>query len=124
MPTFEGYCENCNGTSYEYLLRRWDEPDPNCPECGKQVKRGLSAPAVVWAKGIGQYCGENSEGHWATSRDPETSEVQRHFITSRKQQKDFCKRYGYYDPAEIPTEVTAGDDGKKTSTTGSKGGWI
>ncbi len=84
----------------------------------------MSAPNVVWVKGMGQYCGENSEGHFATARDPETGSVEKHFITNRKQQKDFCKRYGYYDPTEIPTAVTAGKDGKERNTRGEKGSWI
>lgn len=128
MPTFEGSCENpccldC-GQNYEYFLKKWDNPNPKCPACDIPVSRAMSAPMISWAKPMGQYCGENSEGHFATARDPETGAVEKHFITSRKDQKDFCKRYGYYDPTEIPTEVTAGKDGKQVNTTGSKGAWI
>jgi len=128
MPTFEGTCENSlcerSGDLFEYLLKKWDNPDPNCPECGTQVTRMMSSPRISWAKDIGQYCGQNTEGHWATSRDPETQEVTKHFIRTRQDQKEFCKRYGYHDPTEIPSEVTAGKDGKERNTRGEKGTWI
>jgi len=84
----------------------------------------MSAPKVSWAKDMGQYCGENTEGHFATSSDPETVEVKKHLIRTQQDQKEFCKRYGYYDPAEIPSEVTAGKDGKEQNTRGHKGTWI
>jgi hypothetical protein len=73
---------------------------------------------------MGQYCGENTEGHFATARNPETGLVEKHFIATRQDQKEFCKRYGYYDPAEIPSEVPAGSDGKERNTRGEKGTWI
>ena len=128
MPTFEGTCPNdqCDngGRLFEYLLKKWDAPDPDCPECGTRVLRYMSAPHISWAKGMGQYCGENTEGQWATSTDKETGKVEKHFIATRQDQKEFCKRYGYYDPAEIPTAVTAGADGKERNTRGEKGTWI
>lgn len=128
MPVFEGTCGNTtcekSGELFEFLLKKWDDPDPNCPGCGVQVSRYLSAPNISWAKGMGQYCGENTEGHWATARDQETGEVKKHFITNRQEQKDFCKRYGYHDPTEIPSACPANSEGKERSTRGEKGTWI
>lgn len=128
MPVFEGTCENSTcekyGELFEYLLKKWDCEDPECPGCRKKVSRQVSFPNISWAKDIGQYCGENTEGHWATARDPETQAVEKHFIKTRQDQKEFCNRYGFYDPAEIPSAPPVDSTGKTTNTTGSKGGWI
>ena len=128
MPTFEGTCSNeaCqeNGRLFEYLLKKWDDPDPQCPACKSQILRYMSAPNIVWVKGIGQYCGENTDGHWASARNLDTGQVEKQFIATRQDQKEFCKRNGFYDPAEIPSVPTAGRDGKERNTRGEKGTWI
>lgn len=127
MPTFEGKCESkackSHGKTVEYLLRNWKDEDPECPKCGIKVSRQFSAPKGIWLKGMGEYCGQSTEGHWATSRDDNNKPV-KEFIQTRKQQLDFCKRNGFYDPAEIPTAATAGSDGKAKSTAGEPGTWI
>lgn len=128
MPTYEGTCgnESCtrHGSLFEFLVRKWTDPNPKCPSCDKEVNRYLSAPAIVWAKDVGQYLGQNSEGHWAHARDESGTPV-KHFIRTRKDQKDFCKRYGYYDPNEIPESCTADENGvTKKNTSGEKGQWI
>lgn len=128
MPTYEGTCENesCDkhGGIFEFFVRRWTDPSPPCPSCGKEVHRHLCAPAVVWAKDVGQYLGQNSEGHWAHARD-EKGVPTKTFIRTRKDQKEFCKRYGYYDPNDLPSACTADENGiTKKNTSGEKGQWI
>lgn len=129
MPTFEGQCKthSCtnNGIVYDYLLRSYKDPDPPCPSCGGSVERMFSSPAVIWAKELGQYCGQNVEGHYGYGTS-ETGERERVWITNRKQQKDFCKKYGYYDPNDLPSQPTAdvSDINSTRNTRGEKGGWI
>ena len=128
MPTYEGTCKNesCNrhGSLFEFLVKRWSDKNPDCPECGKEVHRYLCAPSIVWAKEVGQYLGQNSEGHWAYARS-EQGEPVKHFIRTRQDQKEFCKRYGYYDPNDLPASCTADDNGvTKNNTSGEKGQWI
>jgi predicted nucleic acid-binding Zn ribbon protein len=128
MPIFEGQCaqSGCKDKEiYEYLLKSHTNDDPNCPTCGNKLTRLFSIPSVIWAKGIGQYCGENTEGHYAHYRD-ENGNPAKEFIKTRKQQKDFCKRHGFYDPTEIPSQPTSTADNVSgvRNTSGEKGAWI
>lgn len=118
MPIFEGSCLKCS-IKYEYLLRSWSESDPKCPKCKKSLSRLISAANPVWAKPLGDYCGKNEEGHWAYSREGE--EVTKHFIKSRKDQREFCKRYGYINPEDLPSEAPIT---KYAEAPKGNGGWI
>lgn len=53
MPLYEYECQNC-GKRTELLQRFNDPPLAACPECGGEVKKLLSAPAVQF-KGSGWY---------------------------------------------------------------------
>lgn len=127
MPTYDGYCptDGCvnNTRTVEFLVRSWESPNPNCPECNAQVIRLAAAPAVIWAKGVGQYNGQNEEGHWAYAKDENGNKV-RHFIKTRQDQKEFCKRYNYADPNELPSAPMADEWGRDRNTSGEKGCWI
>lgn len=53
MPIYEYECRSC-GKRTELLQRMDDPPLANCPDCGGEVKKLLSAPAVQF-KGSGWY---------------------------------------------------------------------
>ena len=53
MPIYEYQCLSC-GKRTELLQRMDDPPLATCPECGGEVKKLLSAPAVQF-KGSGWY---------------------------------------------------------------------
>ena len=53
MPIYEYQCQSC-GKRTELLQRMADPPLATCPECGGEVKKLLSAPAVQF-KGSGWY---------------------------------------------------------------------
>jgi putative FmdB family regulatory protein len=53
MPIYEFQCQNC-GKRTELLQRFEDPPLAACPECGGEVKKLFSAPAVQF-KGSGWY---------------------------------------------------------------------
>ena len=53
MPLYEYECTSC-GTRTEVLQRVGAPPIDDCSECGGQMKRLLSAPAVQF-KGTGWY---------------------------------------------------------------------
>lgn len=120
MPTFEGVCPNetCSavGEVAEYLLRRWDDKDPECPCCGIQMKRVISVPNFAWAKDLGYYSGGNGEGHYVTYRD-ENNIPHKKFIRTRQEQLSFCREHGYADPLELPAEP----EQRATPTKESKG---
>src|ERR1700741_2021835 len=54
MPTYEYRCPEC-GTDFEKFQRMSDEPVAECPECGAQAQRRLSAGAGLLFKGNGFY---------------------------------------------------------------------
>ena len=53
MPIYEYQCNQC-GKRTELLQRMDDAPLATCPECGGEVRKLLSAPAVQF-KGSGWY---------------------------------------------------------------------
>ena len=53
MPIYEYQCQSC-GKRTELLQRMDDPPLATCPECGGEVKKLVSAPAVQF-KGSGWY---------------------------------------------------------------------
>ena len=53
MPIYEYECRQC-GKRTELLQRMDDAPLATCPECGGEVRKLLSAPAVQF-KGSGWY---------------------------------------------------------------------
>lgn len=53
MPIYEYECQQC-GKRTELIQRFDDAPLAACPECGGEVKKLLSAPAVQF-KGTGWY---------------------------------------------------------------------
>jgi putative FmdB family regulatory protein len=54
MPTYEYRCREC-GTDFEKFQRMSDEPVAECPKCGAQAERRLSAGAGLLFKGSGFY---------------------------------------------------------------------
>ena len=58
MPTYEYQCQSCKN---EFAaLHKISEAAPPCPECGGEVKKKLSAPAV---HGGGHKPAPNPGGH-------------------------------------------------------------
>lgn len=53
MPIYEYECRQC-GKRTELLQRMDDAPMATCPECGGEVRKLISAPAVQF-KGSGWY---------------------------------------------------------------------
>ena len=81
MPIYEYQCQSC-GKRTELLQRMDDPPLATCPECGGEVKKLVSAPAVQF-KGSGWYVtdyagkgkssdkGSESKGESKTESKPE-----------------------------------------------------
>lgn len=53
MPTYEYKCPR--GHEFELFQRMSDDPVAECPECGEQAERQLSAGAGLLFKGSGFY---------------------------------------------------------------------
>src|SRR5687768_590963 len=53
MPLYEYKCEAC-AHRFEHIQKFSDPPIETCPQCGGQVKKLLSAPAIQF-KGSGFY---------------------------------------------------------------------
>lgn len=59
VPTYEYLCQNC---SYRFELKQSIKEDPvaTCAQCGKSVRRLISAPAIMF-KGSGWYVTDYSD---------------------------------------------------------------
>lgn len=128
MPTYDGICETAgcshSDVNFEFIVKNWKDDNPACPGCGTRVTRLMCAPNISWAKPMGQYCGESTDGHFVWTTDEATGKKQKHLITTRKEQKDFCKRYNYADPSDLPSAPPANSEGMAANTVGSPGCWI
>ena len=60
MPLYEYRCENCE-RRFEFLQGMSEAPVTECPECGGELKRLLSAPAFH-LKGSGWYKTDYARG--------------------------------------------------------------
>ncbi len=67
MPIYEYQCEVC-GHRFELLQKVNDAPATDCTECGGQVERLLSTPAIQF-KGTGWYVTDYARKESGSSRD-------------------------------------------------------
>ncbi len=72
MPLYEYQCKKCH-TRFERIQKFSDEPIKQCPECGGEAQRLLSAPAVQF-KGSGWYVTDYGRKSSHTSRPAATSD--------------------------------------------------
>jgi putative FmdB family regulatory protein len=61
MPTYEYRCPQC-GNDFEKFQKMSDEPVAECPACGTQAQRRISAGAGLVFKGSGFYITDYQRG--------------------------------------------------------------
>lgn len=61
MPTYEYRCPQC-GNDFEKFQKMSDEPVADCPACGTQAPRRISAGAGLVFKGSGFYITDYQRG--------------------------------------------------------------
>ncbi|MFP4383298.1 MAG: FmdB family zinc ribbon protein [Spirochaetia bacterium] len=66
MPTYEYECTSC-GHNFEVFQAMSDDPLSKCPECGKKVKRLISAGMGIIFKGSGFYVTDSKKSSSAAS---------------------------------------------------------
>ena len=54
MPTYEYICNSC-GNRFERLLKMTDETVQNCPECGEEAQRLMSAGIGILVHGKSHF---------------------------------------------------------------------
>ena len=67
MPIYEYQCEACSNR-FEVKQSMKDDPITACPRCGKQVRRLISSPAIMF-KGSGWYVTDYSDKLKPTAGD-------------------------------------------------------
>jgi len=60
MPTYEYECDSC-AHRFETVQKMSDAPLTECPECGKHIRRVLSAGIGIAFKGSGFYANDKSK---------------------------------------------------------------
>jgi putative FmdB family regulatory protein len=73
MPTYEYACRAC-GHVFEIVQKMSDDPLVICPECGGELRKVFSAPAIAF-KGPGFYATDHGKKKPASteSKDTKTS---------------------------------------------------
>jgi putative FmdB family regulatory protein len=71
MPTYEYECTSC-GHNFEVFQAMSDDPVSKCPECGKKVKRLISAGMGIIFKGSGFYVTDSKKSSAPASSEAKT----------------------------------------------------
>ena len=132
MPIYDFVCQgDCesNGLVRESYLRKFESPDPNCPECGQPMERQIvSRVSVCWARPLGHYDAPGSQmggdSHVVYRKNSSRSgNPEPVVIDSIQKQREFCRDEGLINPTDLNPNARAGDDGK-LATSGVKGQWV
>ena len=89
------------------------------------MKKCVSYVNVVWAKPLGYYCGGKEEGHMVLRKNScriPGQVLEREYITTVQQQRQYCKEEGLAMPDEMPSNVSVSTDGKRLQD-GMPGTW-
>lgn len=126
--TYENACHACRRV-FEWRAARYESPDPACSVCGGVTERLVSAPAVVWSKGLSDYGNKSKEtygkdqrngGHWVfETKSDESIEKGKpipRFLQTVSDQRDYCRRQGLMMPSDIPNNLTVDSSGRKYET--------
>ncbi len=108
MPLYEYLCSDC-GDTVEVIQKFSDEPLQTCPDCGGQMERLLSAPAIRF-KGTGwyvtDYAGKNggkSEGDSESKTEKKSDAKGDSSKDSKTEKKSDAKGDSSKDSKTAPT---------------------
>lgn len=128
MPSFDFKCSKCGSIS-EHYIPTLSSPNPSCDNCGSDTERLPPLFGIVWCRDLCEYDDPRMEGAGApthtvwrvrSTRRPDGSPepVQ---IRTPKEQADYCKEEGLYNPKELPSVSYISKDGKRMSGRGMPG---
>ena len=87
MPTYEYECKACDHR-FDLWQRMTDDPIKECPECGGEVRRLVSAGAGIIFKGSGFYATDyRSEGYKKRSKEESSSKDSKESKDGKKEDK-------------------------------------
>jgi putative FmdB family regulatory protein len=86
MPTYEYACRAC-GHIFEIVQKMSDDPLVICPECGGELRKVFSAPAIAF-KGPGFYATDH--GKKKTPASAESKDTKKD-VGEKKESKDSKK---------------------------------
>ena len=81
MPTYEYRCRDC-GHSFDIVQKMSDDQVTHCPECGGELRKVFTAPAISF-KGSGFYAtdhgskGKKPAGDTSEKKDTATSDTKK-----------------------------------------------
>ena len=81
MPTYEYRCRDC-GHSFDIVQKMSDDKLTHCPECGGELRKVFTAPAISF-KGSGFYAtdhgskGKKPAGDTSEKKDTATSDTKK-----------------------------------------------
>ena len=141
MPIREHQCrtEACSrrGVVEEHYYPRWNSPDPECPECGRQMAMLISIVHPVFCKDLIAYSDPKKEGYAKEQAlgghvvgckrsfgGTEEKPVMR-VIRTRAEQKEYCRAEGMSDPMDFNPNAKVTSDGRALKNSmGERGCWV
>ena len=117
MPTYEYRCRDC-GHSFDIVQKMSDEQLTHCPECGGELRKVFTAPAISF-KGSGFYATDHgskgqkpSGGDTAEKKDGSSSDTKK---------SDAKKSEGGSSSASESASESAAESASSSSTTKKEG---
>lgn len=118
MPTYEYECKSC-GHRFEAMQSMSDDPLSDCPECGKQVRRIISAGLGIIFKGSGFYVTDNrgSNGSGSNAETAKSGESKGDSASSTDSKSSDSKSDG---GSSKPKSESSKDSGSSKAKTAAK----
>lgn len=115
MPTYEYECMHC-GHIFEEFQSINDEPLKECPQCGKEVRRLISAGMGIIFKGSGFYVTDNRKGSGSNGKGTSSAKTD-----SGENSKTGPATKDSATKDKQPLSSASGDGAPKSSGTKEKG---
>ena len=124
MPLFTEVCgsPDCvlQGDPTDEYYKHWDDPQKPCSACGGPTTRIPSQFGIVWTGEItAKYVDKSLDdghrkdlSHWVFEKGPD-GKTKPFLIENFQQQREYCKRNGLANPADLDSNCEVSEDGRR-----------
>lgn len=134
---FTDACHAYGSVREDFFHTRTQIEAPVCEGCGQPMVKLVSRFGFLWSGNLGDnryqkkipesLTGQTpppSDGHWVMAKRTPDGIPRSEYITTRQQQREFCKREGLIDPTDMPSNSEVSADGRQLQWKGMPGSWL